>query len=91
MWTIRILLTPDGANLRSEIALPDFALQSFGILSEAPVLLGRSKWICTWLSEKRNCKFSSTGDQDRKRSIYRVVHPRSHNEGKVENHAVSLP
>lgn len=58
MWTIRILLTPDSANLRSEIVLPDFALQSFGILSEAPVLLGCSKWICTWLSEKRNCKCS---------------------------------
>lgn len=58
MWTFRILLTPDGANLRSEIALPDFALQSFGILSKAPVLLGLSKWICTWLSEKRNCKCS---------------------------------
>lgn len=32
MWTVRILLMIDGANLRSEIALPHFAFRSFGIL-----------------------------------------------------------
>lgn len=56
MWTIRILLMHYGANLRSEIALQYFALQSFGILISAPVLLGLSKRICIWQAEKRNYK-----------------------------------
>lgn len=54
MWTIRILRMRYGANLRSEIALQCFALQSFGILISAPVLLGLSKRICIWQAEKRN-------------------------------------
>lgn len=58
IWTIRILLMPYGANLRSEIALPSSAFQSVGILIQAPVLLGLSKWICIWLTEKRTCKCS---------------------------------